>query len=60
MPPDQCDRETASTSYKIQLDQFQLADELGFDWISVSEHHYAPGLMTPNPIVLASAASQRS
>ena len=60
VPPDQCDRETASTSYKIQLDQFQLADELGFDWISVSEHHYAPGLMTPNPIVLASAASQRT
>jgi alkanesulfonate monooxygenase SsuD/methylene tetrahydromethanopterin reductase-like flavin-dependent oxidoreductase (luciferase family) len=55
-----CDRETAATSYKIQLEQFQLADELGFDWISVSEHHYAPGLMTPNPIVMAAAASQRT
>ena len=60
VPPEQCDRETAMTSYKIQLDQFQLADELGFDWVSVSEHHFAPGLMTPNPIVLASAASQRT
>jgi len=58
--PELCDRETASTSYRIQLDQFQLADELGFDWVSVSEHHYAPGLMTPNPIVMAAAASQRT
>ena len=58
--PEQCDREIASTSFKIQLDQFQLVDELGFDWVSVSEHHFAPGLMTPNPIVLAAAASQRT
>ena len=58
--PVECDRETAATSFRIQLDQFQLADELGFDWVSVSEHHFAPGLMTPNPIVLAAAASQRT
>jgi len=58
-PPEFCDRETAEASYKIQLDQFQLADELGFDWVSLSEHHFAPGLMTPNPIVLAGAVSQR-
>lgn len=58
--PELCERETASTSYQIQLNQFQLADELGFDWVSVSEHHYAPGLMTPNPIVMAAAASQRT
>lgn len=60
VPAEYCDRETAEKSYAIQLDQFQLADELGFDWVSVSEHHYAPGLMTPNPIVLAAAASQRT
>ena len=60
VPPELCDREVASTSFRIVLDQFQLADELGFDWISVSEHHYAPGLMTPNPLVLAGAASQRT
>jgi alkanesulfonate monooxygenase SsuD/methylene tetrahydromethanopterin reductase-like flavin-dependent oxidoreductase (luciferase family) len=60
VPPESCDRETAERSYAIQLDQFQLADELGFDWVSMSEHHFAPGLMTPNPIVLAAAASQRT
>jgi alkanesulfonate monooxygenase SsuD/methylene tetrahydromethanopterin reductase-like flavin-dependent oxidoreductase (luciferase family) len=60
VPPELCDREIASSSLNAVLNQFQLADELGFDWISVSEHHYAPGLMTPNPLVLAAAASQRT
>jgi alkanesulfonate monooxygenase SsuD/methylene tetrahydromethanopterin reductase-like flavin-dependent oxidoreductase (luciferase family) len=60
VPSEQCDPETAAASYRVQLDQYQLADELGFDWVSVSEHHYAPGLMTPNPVVLAAAASQRT
>jgi alkanesulfonate monooxygenase SsuD/methylene tetrahydromethanopterin reductase-like flavin-dependent oxidoreductase (luciferase family) len=55
-----CDRTVASNSLNSVLNQFQLADELGFDWISVSEHHYAPRLMTPNPVVLAAAASQRT
>lgn len=58
--PELCERDTATKSYQLQLNQFQLADELGFDWVSVSEHHYAPGLMTPNPIVMAAAASQRT
>ena len=35
-----------------------MAEQAGFDWVSLSEHHYAPGLMTPNPIVLAAALSQ--
>lgn len=60
VPPELCDRTVASNSLNSVLNQFQLADELGFDWISVSEHHYAPRLMTPNPIVLAAAASQRT
>jgi alkanesulfonate monooxygenase SsuD/methylene tetrahydromethanopterin reductase-like flavin-dependent oxidoreductase (luciferase family) len=32
------------------FEQATLADELGFDWISFSEHHYAPLLV---PTVLA-------
>lgn len=60
VPPELCDRETAARSFEILLNQFELADELGFDWVSMSEHHYAPGLMTPNPIVLAGAVSQRT
>jgi alkanesulfonate monooxygenase SsuD/methylene tetrahydromethanopterin reductase-like flavin-dependent oxidoreductase (luciferase family) len=60
VPPELCDSTVASGSLNAVLNQFQLADELGFDWISISEHHYAPRLMTPNPVVLAAAASQRT
>jgi alkanesulfonate monooxygenase SsuD/methylene tetrahydromethanopterin reductase-like flavin-dependent oxidoreductase (luciferase family) len=42
------------------LAQAARADELGFDWISVSEHHYAPIQMTPNCLVMAAALSQRT
>ncbi|GIJ49448.1 hypothetical protein Val02_63340 [Virgisporangium aliadipatigenens] len=36
-----------------------LADELGFDYVSVAEHHYHPRQMTPNPLLMAAALSQR-
>ncbi len=42
------------------FEQAVLADELGFDWISFSEHHYAPLLVpTPNPALFAAAAIGR-
>lgn len=40
------------------IDQSRLADELGFDWITVAEHHFAPFCITPNPMVLAGALTQ--
>src|SRR5262249_57579261 len=36
-----------------------MADELGFDWVTVAEHHYAPMSLTPNPMVMAGAVAQR-
>jgi alkanesulfonate monooxygenase SsuD/methylene tetrahydromethanopterin reductase-like flavin-dependent oxidoreductase (luciferase family) len=41
------------------LEQFELADQLGFDWVTVAEHHYAPFSLTPNPMVMAGALTQR-
>jgi len=41
------------------LEQATMADDLGFDWVSVAEHHYAPMSMTPNPMVMAGALTQR-
>src|ERR1700742_2189135 len=41
------------------LEYFEVADEAGFDWVSVAEHHYAPGSLTPNPMVMAGAVAQR-
>jgi len=51
--------EVAQASMDDALDQFQLADELGFDWVTVAEHHYAPFSLTPNPMVLAGALTER-
>jgi alkanesulfonate monooxygenase SsuD/methylene tetrahydromethanopterin reductase-like flavin-dependent oxidoreductase (luciferase family) len=53
-----CDRQTAARSVRETLEICRLVDELGFDWISTAEHHYAPYMMTPNPIVLAAAIGQ--
>jgi alkanesulfonate monooxygenase SsuD/methylene tetrahydromethanopterin reductase-like flavin-dependent oxidoreductase (luciferase family) len=51
--------EAAEKSMQLSLDQFELADQLGFDWVTVAEHHYAPMSLTPNPMILAGALTQR-
>ncbi|HEY1707324.1 MAG TPA: LLM class flavin-dependent oxidoreductase [Rhizomicrobium sp.] len=56
--PSSCDRATARQSMEQALANARLAEALGFDWVSVSEHHYSPIMLTPNPIVMAGALSQ--
>src|ERR1051325_7658115 len=51
--------ESAERSMEASIQQFELADRLGFDWITLAEHHYAPLSLTPNPMVMAGALSQR-
>ncbi len=51
--------ETAEQSMGFALEQFELADQVGFDWVTVAEHHYAPMSLTPNPMILAGAMTQR-
>jgi alkanesulfonate monooxygenase SsuD/methylene tetrahydromethanopterin reductase-like flavin-dependent oxidoreductase (luciferase family) len=41
------------------LAQFELADQLGFDWVTVAEHHFSPMSLTPNPMVMAAAVAER-
>jgi alkanesulfonate monooxygenase SsuD/methylene tetrahydromethanopterin reductase-like flavin-dependent oxidoreductase (luciferase family) len=50
--------EVGLRSVDVALEQAKLADELGFDWVSCSEHHYTPLLQTPNACVFAGALSQ--
>jgi alkanesulfonate monooxygenase SsuD/methylene tetrahydromethanopterin reductase-like flavin-dependent oxidoreductase (luciferase family) len=45
-------------STQAELDLLALADELGFDWVAVTEHHFLPRLSSA-PMVLAGALSQR-
>lgn len=51
--------EVAQRSLEDSLETFELADQLGFDWVTVAEHHYAPMSLTPNPMVMAGAVTQR-
>jgi alkanesulfonate monooxygenase SsuD/methylene tetrahydromethanopterin reductase-like flavin-dependent oxidoreductase (luciferase family) len=51
--------EVAERSMQNSLEQFQLADECGFDWVTLAEHHFAPLSLTPNPMVMAAAVTQR-
>jgi alkanesulfonate monooxygenase SsuD/methylene tetrahydromethanopterin reductase-like flavin-dependent oxidoreductase (luciferase family) len=58
--PEYCEPAVAQRSYARYLDMVETAEGLGFDWVSVSEHHYAPYQMTPNPMIMASAIIQRT
>lgn len=51
--------QAAEDSMQWALEQFTLADELGFDWVTVAEHHFSPFSLTPNPMVMAGALTQR-
>ena len=53
VPSGAYDREAGAQAYQGMIDRLQLVEELGFDWVSVSEHHYSPRILTPNPIVAA-------
>jgi alkanesulfonate monooxygenase SsuD/methylene tetrahydromethanopterin reductase-like flavin-dependent oxidoreductase (luciferase family) len=62
VPPDAYDAEAGARSYRGMVARLQLVERLGFDWVSVSEHHYSPQRLTPNPCVAAAhlaAVSQR-
>jgi len=58
--PEFCKPDVSQASYARYLDMVEAAEALGFDWVSVSEHHYAPYQMTPNPMIMASAIIQRT
>ena len=50
--------QAAQDSMQQSLEQFRLADEAGFDWVTVAEHHFAPFSLTPNPMVMAGTLTQ--
>jgi alkanesulfonate monooxygenase SsuD/methylene tetrahydromethanopterin reductase-like flavin-dependent oxidoreductase (luciferase family) len=58
MPPRFCDRDTAELSIERGIETCCRAEALGFDWVSLSEHHYATLTLTPSTTVMAGALSQ--
>jgi alkanesulfonate monooxygenase SsuD/methylene tetrahydromethanopterin reductase-like flavin-dependent oxidoreductase (luciferase family) len=59
-PPRVFEPERAILSHKHSLELWQLADSVGFDWLALAEHHYAPRQMTPSPLLAAAALSQHT
>jgi alkanesulfonate monooxygenase SsuD/methylene tetrahydromethanopterin reductase-like flavin-dependent oxidoreductase (luciferase family) len=54
------DVDVGQRSFRQAIEQAVLAEEVGFDWVSVAEHHYgALFSLTPNPTVFAGALSQQ-
>ena len=58
VPADVYSAEAAQDSLELNLERARLCDELGYDWVSVAEHHFAPFSIAPNPMVLAGAMTQ--
>ena len=58
IPPAQYDPEFGLLSFRHALEQCELADQLGFDWVSFSEHHYM-ATVAPNPALAAAAVAAR-
>ncbi|MEN3279051.1 MAG: hypothetical protein V7607_191 [Solirubrobacteraceae bacterium] len=57
--PKHWDREVGAASMAQAFEIYDMAHELGFDWLTVAEHHYVADLMGPNPLILAGALAHR-
>jgi len=53
------DPEAGARAYRDMLQRIEYVEALGFDWVSVSEHHYSPRILTPSPIVAAAHIAAR-
>jgi len=53
MPAAAYDASEGTRVYQGMIERIALAEKLDFDWISLSEHHYSPRILTPSPQVAA-------
>ncbi len=59
VPPSYQDPKISMQSYQEGIEECEFAEEMGFDWVSLSEHHYSGNRTTPNPAVMAAAVAER-
>ena len=57
VPPSFQDPKISMRSYQEGIEECEFAEEMGFDWVSLSEHHYSGNRTTPNPAVMAAAVA---
>jgi len=58
MPAGTYDREAGLRAFHGMVERSRYAEELGFDWVSVSEHHYSPRILTPSLPIAAAYIAQ--
>ena len=58
-PPSYQDPKISMQTYRDGMEECEFAESVGFDWISLSEHHYSGNRTTPNPVVMAAAVAER-
>jgi len=51
--PANYDPDAGNKAYRAMVERIAYCEKLGFDWVSLSEHHYSPRILTPSPIVAA-------
>jgi len=59
MPSGVYDVEAGTDVYRGMVERITLAEQLGFDWVSLSEHHYSPRILTPSPPMAAAYLAAR-
>jgi alkanesulfonate monooxygenase SsuD/methylene tetrahydromethanopterin reductase-like flavin-dependent oxidoreductase (luciferase family) len=60
LPNSNFDPQKGHLLYNRYLDELELGEELGFDALSVNEHHQTAYGLMPSPIVTASALARRT
>lgn len=53
VPPGAGEPDAGVQAFGSMLTRLRTIERLGFDWVSLSEHHYSPRTLTPNPTVTA-------
>jgi alkanesulfonate monooxygenase SsuD/methylene tetrahydromethanopterin reductase-like flavin-dependent oxidoreductase (luciferase family) len=59
MPSGAYDQAAGAAVYQGMVDRITLVEQLGFDWFSLSEHHYSPRILTPSPPMAAAYLAAR-
>jgi alkanesulfonate monooxygenase SsuD/methylene tetrahydromethanopterin reductase-like flavin-dependent oxidoreductase (luciferase family) len=59
VPSGSYDPATGAEAYRGMVERVKFVEQLGFDWVSVSEHHYSPRILTPSPVVSAAYLAAR-
>src|SRR5579859_146054 len=60
VPSGSYDPDVGAAAFRGMVERVKFVEQLGFDWVSVSEHHYSPRILTPSPIVSATWLASRT